>query len=197
MAAGSYASGTALVIERVSTLASTDATTTPVVRKRSRMIFSARHVCPLIVSQTQQWIVEKTVQDEFPLMLAVGQRAVTTGTEQPNFNTCDLGGIWQSQPADFAGNASAQRGNAPALYAVVGSTEHDVKAYAVILDGGETVRYWANSTPDLVYLHDRSEDKLDKVYFCAATAPMKVRHYAGEVVRSVVGLGTIKESARF
>ena len=197
LAAGEYKSGTTLVIDRVSTIASTDATATPVCEKRARMIFSALGVCPLVVHQSQKWLVDKNVRNEFPLMLAAGQRALPSGSEQPNFNSCNLGGNWQSSPSDFMGDAAAQRGNVPAQYAILSSDQHDVVAYATMLDGGQAVNYWADSVPDLVYLHDRSEDKLDKVYFASATASTRPTRYAGEVFRGVVGLGTIKRGTKF
>lgn len=197
LAAGEYKPGTTLVIDRVSTIASTDATTTPVCEKRSRMTFSALGVCPLVVHQSQKWLVDKIVRNEFPLMLVAGQRALPSSTEQPNFNQCNLGGVWQSVPSDFTGDAAAQRGNVPAQYAILSSNQHDVVAYATMLDGGQAVNYWADSVPDLVYLHDRSEDKLDKVYFASSTASTLAKRYAGEVFRGVVGIGTIKLGANF
>lgn len=189
-AAGAYYSGNVVQIRVVSTVASTDATGTPVMRKSSTHTFSAAGACPLVTAEKIDWLADRRVKAGYSLMLPVGVSRFAAGVPALENSRWDIAGFgtYQSVATDFTGNANAQRGNVRASMAVVSSTKHSRSAYCALLDGGDGVNKFAQGGPDYVFLIDRA-DGLDKIYFSRSTASNIERFLSGDSFRSVVGFG--------
>jgi len=189
-AAGDYYSGSVVQIRVVSTVASTDATGTPVMKKATTHTFSASGACPLVTAEKVDWLVDKRVRASYPLMLPIGGSRYAAGTqvfENERWKNIEFGS-YKSVPSDLSGNANVQRGNVRSSLVVASSDLHNKKAYAALLDGGAGVNSFALSGPHYVFLIDRT-DGLDKVYFSRSTNLSIERNMAGDSFRSVVGFG--------
>lgn len=190
MGIGTMVGGTVIKIDRVSTIANTDATSTAVCRKTMNLVASALSDCPVTIGWKAKWLVSKKVRYSYPMMLPFGKTNQVTNLV--NQSRWDGGYIGTSKLADgsFGGNANAQRGNTTALYAVAYSSQHTRKAFAAMLDNGKSVNYFASSLPDRVFMHDRS-DGYDKFYFCRSTSVLPESFGIGDEISGVVGFGIV------
>lgn len=192
LAVGAYASGSVISIRRVTTLASTDATATPLVRKTFSFTLSAFQDVPCQVSWTAAWLADKRVRSAYPLMLPVANEPNHAATAVINNRWDSINfGTYKSVSADLSGNANAKRGQVPALLSLVGSSLHRNVAYAVMLDGGRGVDGFSKAAPEYVFMHDRA-DGYDKVYFNRSTQQSIEKFVTGDVIGGVVGFGIVK-----
>lgn len=192
MAINAMVGGSVIKIDRISTLANSDAPGVPVCRKSMMLCASALADCPITVAWRAHWLVAKRVRNSYPLMLPLGKSDTLTATvSQSRWNGGSIGAA-PVQAGDFSGNAGASHGNAPALYVTATGSQHRRSAFAALLDGGKSVNFYAGALPGLVFLHDRT-DRYDKFYFCRSTASMLETFAAGDEISGVVGFGTIPE----
>lgn len=188
-AAGAYYSGNMIQIRVVSTVASTDATGTPVMKKASTHTFSAAAAFPLVTAEKIDWLADRRVKAGYPLMMSMGVSRFAAGSpalENSRWNAVEFG-AYKSVPTDFTANNSTQRGKVRASLAIASSTLHSRKAYCALLNS-EGVNDFAQGGPDYVFLIDRT-DGSDKVYFARSTASNIERFLTGDSFRSVVGFG--------
>ena len=186
LAAGAYLSGACISIETSATIASTDATGTPVARKRINYTYNATYSeHPLIVSFKIDWLVAKKCRSAYPMMLPMGMGKVGTSlTINTWWDKCQFG-EYVAPTAAFSTNGNAQNGNVKALKAIISSSLHDFIATAEFLDNGESMNYFQKSPPYNVFLHDRS-DGYDKVYFARSTAFNLESFAVGDSYKGVV-----------
>lgn len=190
MTIGTMVGGTVIKVDRVSTIANTDATGTAVCRKTMSFVFSALSDLPFIAPWKAKWLVAKKVRYSYPLMMPFGKTdQVSNLVTQSRW---DSGYIGTAKLTDgsFGSNANAQRGNATALYAVAYSSQHARKSVAAMLDNGKSVNYFAGALPDRVFMHDRS-DGYDKFYFCRSTSVMPESFAVGDEISGVVGFSIV------
>ena len=190
MAIGTMVGGTVIKVDRVSTVANTDATSTPVCRKTMNLVASALSDCPITVAWKAKWLVAKRVRSSYPLMMPLGKSdQLTTAVKQTRWDGGYIGNV-QLPSGSFGGNANAPRGSVAALYAVAYSSQHPRKAFAALLDAGKSVNYFAGSLPDRVFMHDRS-DGFDKFYFCRSTSASLESFAVGDEISGVIGFGIV------
>ena len=191
LAAGAYLSGETITIDTSSTIASTDATLTPVLSKKYNYTYSAKYATnALVVSYKGVWLVDKKVKACYPLMLPMGMGKVGASTTINTWwDSCTIG-TYTSTPADFSTNGGASIGKVPALKATIKSSKHPFTAQAEVLDGGACVNYFARSTPTNVFLNDRT-DGYDKIYFGRSNSLTLESFVAGEILQGVVGFSIL------
>lgn len=190
MTIGTMVGGTVIKVYRISTIANTDAPSTPVARKRASFVFSALSDLPFTAPWAVKWLVAKKVRYSYPMMMPLGKSdQLTTAVKQLRWDGGYIGPA-QLQSGSFGANANAQRGNATALYTVAYSSQHTRKAFAALLDNGKSVNYFAGALPDRVFMHDRS-DGYDKFYFCRSTSAMPESFAVGDEISGVVGFGIV------
>lgn len=189
LAAGAYLSGECITIETAATVANTDATGTPVMRKRINATYNATYSrYPAVFSFKADWLVAKRCRYAYPMMLPMGEGKVGTALTINNWwNSCVLGD-YIAPTAAFTTNGNAQNGKVTALKAVISSTLHDFTATAEFLDNGESMNYFQKSSPYNVFLHDRS-DGYDKVYFARSTLFNLETFAVGDSYKGVIGFG--------
>lgn len=190
MAIGTMVGGYTIKVDRVSTIANTDATGTAVCRKYMSLVASAFAENPFTVTWKAKWLVAKRVLNSFPAMLPVGaQNPLATAVVNSRWDGCVIGTV-KLPSGCMAANDNTKRGGLQALYAVVYSSLHSRKAWMALLDNGRSVNYFAASAPDLVYLHDRS-DGWDKIYFPRSTSACIESFAVGDEISGVVGFGIV------
>ena len=190
MAIGTMVGGTVIKVDRVSTIANTDATGTPVCRKYMNLVASAISDCPLTIGWRAKWLVAKNVRYSYVMMLAFGKTdQVSNLVKQLRWDGGYIG-TTQLSSGSFAGNDNSQRGNTTALYAVAYSSQHTRKSFAALMDGGRSVNFFVGSLPDRVFMHDRS-DGYDKFYFCRSTSASPESFAVGDEIGGVVGFGIV------
>lgn len=190
MTSGTLVGGSVIKIDRISTIANTDATGTAVCRKTMNLVASAISDCPVTIGWKAKWLVDKKVRYSYPMMLPFGKTdQVSNLVKQTRWDSGYIGTV-VLPTGSFAGNANAQRGNATALYSVCCSSQHTRKAFATLVDSGKSVNYFAGALPDRVFMHDRS-DGYDKFYFCRSTSSMPESFITGDEISGVVGFGVV------
>lgn len=190
MGAGTMVGGTVIKIDRVSTLANTDATSTPVIRKRMSFICSALSDLCLTVPWSIEPLVAKRVRYSYPMMLPFGKSEQLTSTVKQTRWNGGIIGATRLPDGSFSGNANAQHGGGAATYAIAYSSLHTRKAFASMQDYGQSANYFAGALPDLVFLQDRS-DGFDKFYFCRSTSASLESLSVGGRFGGVVGFGSV------
>lgn len=191
-AAGSYYSGNTVLIRVVNTLASTDATGTPVAKKSQTLTFSRFLAAPLVAKEKVDWLVDKRVRAGYTAHLSLGSQRPQAGSqalENTRWNQIKIGS-WDSVPSDLAAQDAAQHGNVRSLLAVASSTLHTRKAWVAHLDGGAGLDYFSHSGPDNVFVIDRP-DGSDKIYFTRSTTTNVERNLAGDSFTYVAGFGVV------
>lgn len=190
MAANEMYGGEVIAVDRVTTIANTDATDTPVCRKKVRYTVSGMQDCPLTIRWQAEWLVDKRVRYGYPMMMPLC-RADTTSVspKQDRWNIGWIGGR-KLPDGSFGTNDNAQKGNYAALYVVAGSTYHNRRSFAALMDGGASVGYWASGAPDLVFLQDRA-DGYDKFYVSRSTSKSPEFFTAGDKIGGTVGFGVV------
>ena len=192
-AADAYYGGTVINIRVVSTVASTDATGTPVLRKNNNHTFSTTGACPAVTAMRHTWLVAKRVGSAYPLMLPIGVSRSAGGApalENTRWDKLYIGD-YSSIPSDLTTNGNAQHGNVRTTLAVATSSQHTRKAYATLLDGGRCLDFFAHSGPDNAFVIDRS-DGMDKVYFSRSSLTNIERFAVGDTVDGAIGFGIVK-----
>ena len=192
-AADVYYGGTVVNIRVVSTVASTDATGTPVLRKNNNHTFSVTGPCPAVTAMRHTWLVAKRVGSAYPLMLPIGTSRPSGGAPALENTRWDglIIGDYASIPSDLTTNGNAQHGNVRTTLSVALSSQHTRKAYATLLDGGRCLNFFAHSGPDNAFVIDRA-DGMDKVYFSRSSLTNIERFAVGDVVEGAVGFGIVK-----
>ena len=187
LAVDTYVGAQALKLRYVSTVASTDATGTPIAQKTVDHVFSAYQDTPAIASINWVFLAPKLIKNSFPLMMALGN--LKPGKAAPTKGRWDsvAFGSYTSSGADLTTGANAQRGNIKALAAVAAISGTSRKAVCAMLDGGEGIDYFAKAAPDYVYCHDRA-DYL-KMYFARSSGAVRDAFAAGDTMRAVIGFG--------
>lgn len=188
LAAGAYLSGTIIVIETSATIASTDATGTPVMRKRFNYTYSTKSKYPLTVSILADWLVAKRCKSVYPMMIPMGHGQIGTSTIINDiWDKCQFG-EYVSVSTDFSGDDNSVYGKVPAMKVIISSTHNDYSVVAEFLDNGEAMNYFNKSAPFNVNLNDRS-DKWDKVYCARSNANNPESYAIGDRINGVVGFG--------
>jgi len=193
ISAGTYASGSVAQVRIVSTVASTDASATPVFRKAMTFSASAKQKIPLSVFWKINWLVKKRVRTSYVLMMPIGvinENSYTASTINTRFDRVSFSD-YDAIPSDLSTNNNTDHGNVVAMSAIATSSLHDVKAYACMLDGGAGIGYFSLSAPYNVFLNDRS-DGYDKIYFARCSQQNVETFEVGDVISGAVGFGMIK-----
>jgi hypothetical protein len=188
ISSGAYAQGAVIKFIKTTTIATTDLISTPVCKKRQNIVFTAYHKINCTVDWSCEWLVDKRVRSSYSLMLPIGRFKIGTTTKVQDRWTQVNFGDYQSIPSDLNTNDNAMHGVEEAMYAVISSDKHDVKAYAVMLDYAKSVNYFSQSSPSFVTVHDRA-DFYDKVYFFRSTQQNLEIFKAGDKIGGVIGFG--------
>jgi hypothetical protein len=190
IAANGYAGGSVVEIVEISTLASTDATGTPVCQKYMTHRATAQQQSPMTVTWYADWLVEKQVQNYYPCMLPVGVSLPATAINQNTRWNAGTFGSYTSIPSNWTTNNDTNHGKVPATLAQISSSLHPRRAYMAMLDGVNSVAGFRNSSPDYVFLRDRT-DGLDKIYVSRSTATNPETFAVGQRVGGAVGFGVL------
>lgn len=187
LAVDTYIGAVALKLRYVSTVASTDATGTPIAQKTVDHIFSSYQDLPSTISILWNILVAKRIKNNFPLMMALGN--LKPGSSAPSKGRWDsvTFGSYTSSGADLTTGANAQRGNVKAMTTIASIQGTSRKAICALLDGGVSVDYFSKAAPDYVYCHDRP-DYL-KMYFARSSGAVREEVAVGDTLRAVIGFG--------
>lgn len=191
LANGAYVQGAVVKFIKTTTIANTDATSTPVCNKKQNIVFSAYQDINCTVDWSCEWLVNKRVRSSYPLMLPIGWFKIGTTTKKQDRWTKANFGNYETVSSDFTTNDNAMHGFVEAMSCVLSGENHDIRAYCAMLDGGRSVNYFSQSAPAFVTLHDRN-DFYDKIYFFRSTQQNIERFLVGDKIGGKVGFGIKK-----
>lgn len=185
--------GASVVLTVKSTVASTDAPATPVMEKSISYVFAAGGLAPLVVRWRYKWLVAKRVTTGYGAMLPFGVQLEGCGSlAQPYTNgrwdALRLGQEYTAAPADLNGTTAQGIGKVPSYEAVIASSQHARAAYAVLLDGGQSVDQFAASAPDFCF-YNTSAANAKKVYWVHSHQSCPQSYSVGDVLAGVIGYG--------
>lgn len=185
---GSYTAGSVFLYKRLSTLANSDASTTPICKKDMAFTFSAYNPIQCLCSWKVYWLSDKRVRSQYPAMLPIGQaKQSSAGMVQFRWDNAQIGS-YSSLPTDFSSNNNVNHGNTQALAGVLSSSLHPTKAYVCNLDGGLGLNWFSQSAPDSVFLRDMSTGE-DKIYFCRSVQNNIESFLSGDIIHGAIGFG--------
>lgn len=184
--ANEYVAGSIIRFIKITTLANTDATSTPIAKKKQNIVFSAYQDTPCIVDWSCEWLIDKRVRSSYPLMLPIG--LIEGNSKKQDRWTSFKFGEYTTIETDITTNNDAMHGFVEAYSVEISSGLHNRKAFAAMLDGGKGINYFSLSAPSFVATHDRA-DRYDKIYFFRSTQQNIERFSVGDKISGKVGFG--------
>ncbi len=181
LAAGTWATGTTITIDHVSTIAHKVATGTPVATKTRKYTLTSGRKHPLMCHCKTVYSSAGVINIEYPIMLPIGElENWTTGLKQPHFYTYQIGNI-ETPILGLNDNAVYYKSTDVQIIIATGKK---LKAYAeVVSHGTDSKRVYGGYGGSY---QDRSSHD-DKAYLISATGPQP--YSATEVREFTLGWG--------
>jgi len=181
LAAGTWASGTTITIDHVTTLAHKANTATVIATKTRKYTLTAGRKHPLMCSCKTVYSAAGVINIEYPIMLPLGEyENATNGMKQPHFHTLQIGHV---ETPILGLNDNTVYYKATDVKRII-ATGKKLKAYAEVVDvGADTQQIYAGYGGSY---QDRSTLD-DKAYIIGATGPQP--YSATEVRQFTLGWG--------